>query len=98
MRQSRLDGPHSFMNYALPKGSSDYKTTHGKSADRSDVPTDEQQALGTRKYDYAESESLEQNSQTSLLTELDTLQEYIEIHEAEYDECVDEFEKEERLR
>jgi len=32
------------------------------------------------------------------MTELDTLQEYIEIHEAEYDECVDEFEKEERLK
>ena len=41
---------------------------------------------------------MEQNSDRSLLTELDTLQEYIEIHEAEYDECVDEFEKEARLQ
>lgn len=96
MRQSRLEGQQSIINYHLPKNSSDFKTT-GKS----DAEASSPKVRRTRKYsdlDNQDSESLGQKSERSLLTELDTLQEYIEIHEAEYDECVDEFEKEERLK
>lgn len=50
------------MNYPLPKNSSDFKTTHGKSLDRSD-PEASCQVRRQRKYsdfDDKDSESLEQ--------------------------------------